>query len=248
LYGRSTEQLERTRVIFDFVAFGERVPLVVGVADLEPPREVGGAAARTAHLDVPLQSVPAGAYLARAKVMVGADSVGDVVREVEVRSGTRPVDSADAQPEAFDPLEIVRGTLGRQYAATLARSGAGSPASRDGLRGLERFGAHDYPAAVSAFESALTTVEPKSLSAATAFLLGWAFHAAGDDRQAISAWRRAAYEDPTLIPAHLALADVYERLAQPALAAQALRAGLTALPDARELIDRLARLERLERR
>jgi tetratricopeptide (TPR) repeat protein len=154
------------------------------------------------------------------------------------------VDTADAQPEAFDPLEIVRGTLGREYAAALGRSGAESPSARDGLRGLERLGAHDYPAAVSAFQSALATVEPKSLSASTAFLLGWAFHAAGDDRQAISAWRRAAYEDPTLIPAHLALADVYERLAQPALAVQALRAGLVALPEARELIDRLARLER----
>jgi VWFA-related protein len=244
LYGRSTEQLERARVIFDVVAVGEQVPLVVGVADLEPPREVGAAAARTAHVDVPLESIPAGAYLARAKVMVGADTVGEVVREVEIRSGRRPADAAAAQSEAFDPVEILRGALGRQYAATLAGGGAGSPSSRDGLRGLERLAARDYPAAVSAFQSALTAAEPKSLSASTAFLLGWAFHAAGDDRQAISAWRRAAYEDPTLIPAHLALADVYEQLAQPALAAQALRAGLTALPDARELIDRLSRIER----
>jgi len=77
-----------------------------------------------------------------------------------------------------------------------------------------------------------------------AFLLGWAFHGAGDDRQAISAWRRAAFVDPTLVPAHLALAEIYVRLSQPALAMQALRAGLAALPQSPELLDRLHQLER----
>jgi VWFA-related protein len=105
LYGRSTQQLERARVIFDFVAVGEQVPLVVGVADLEPAREVDGAAARTAHVDVPLQSVPAGAYLARAKVMVGADSIGEVVRESggHGRRATRGVRSARDRPRHAGP-------------------------------------------------------------------------------------------------------------------------------------------------
>ena len=50
--------------------------------------------------------------------------------------------------------------------------------------------------------------------------------------------------DPQLVPAHLALADAFVRLSRPALAAQVLRAGLTALPGSPELLDRLLRLER----
>jgi len=92
-----------------------------------------------------------------------------------------------------------------------------------------------------AFEAALAAAPG---TGATAFFLGWSFHGAGDDRQAISAWRRAAYVDPTIVPAHLALADIYIELSQPALAIQALRAGLTALPESPELRDRLSRLER----
>ena len=50
--------------------------------------------------------------------------------------------------------------------------------------------------------------------------------------------------DAALVPAHLALADAYVRLSQPALAAQVLQAGLTALPDSTELRERLSRLVR----
>ena len=57
-----------------------------------------------------------------------------------------------------------------------------------------------------------------------------------------SGWRAAAHLDPTLVPAHLALAEGYVKLGEPALAAQALRAGLVALPNSPEL---LARLEAL---
>ena len=84
--------------------------------------------------------------------------------------------------------------------------------------------------------------DPKN--AAAAFLLGWAFHGAGQDREAVSAWRRAVYNDPSFVPAHLALADLYVLLDQRALAVQALRAGLAALPQSPELLERLARLER----
>jgi hypothetical protein len=50
--------------------------------------------------------------------------------------------------------------------------------------------------------------------------------------------------DPLLVSAHLALADGYLKLAEPALAIQALRAGLTALPQSPELLDKLAMLQR----
>jgi predicted Zn-dependent protease len=80
-------------------------------------------------------------------------------------------------------------------------------------------------------------------SALTAFFLGWAQEGAGDLRAALSAWRGAAHLDPLLVPAHLALADAYLKLSQPALARQALRAGLAAVPDSLELRDRLARID-----
>jgi hypothetical protein len=47
-----------------------------------------------------------------------------------------------------------------------------------------------------------------------------------------------------MVSAHIALADAYMRLSEPALALQAIRAGLSALPDSLELRERLARLEK----
>ena len=80
--------------------------------------------------------------------------------------------------------------------------------------------------------------------AAVAFVLGWAHEATGAHREAIGAWRAAAVIDPKMVPAHLALADAYVRIGEPALAVQALHAGLAALPDSPELKGKLAVLER----
>jgi hypothetical protein len=44
------------------------------------------------------------------------------------------------------------------------------------------------------------------------------------------------------VPAHLAVADGYLRISDPALAAQALRAGLAALPDSVELQAKLTEI------
>ena len=77
-------------------------------------------------------------------------------------------------------------------------------------------------------------------------MLGWAHEGAGDRRQAIGAWRAAAVIDPRMVPAHLALADAYLRMLEPGLAAQAIRAGLAALPDSPELLTKLAEIERQE--
>jgi tetratricopeptide (TPR) repeat protein len=109
----------------------------------------------------------------------------------------------------------------------------------------DRFAQGEYAAAVALFERA-STLEPRDPR--LAFVLGWARSGAGDLRGAIGAWRNAATLDPRLVPAHLALADAYLQLDQPALAAQALRAGLAALPDSPELRDRLSRVERPQTR
>jgi cytochrome c-type biogenesis protein CcmH/NrfG len=106
---------------------------------------------------------------------------------------------------------------------------------------MARFGRHEFSAAAEAWEASFAA-DPTNVR--IAFLLGWAYAGAGDDRLAIGAWRNAARLDPTLVPAHLALAETFVRRSEPALAVQALRFGLSAVPNSPELLDRLARLER----
>jgi VWFA-related protein len=259
LYARTVDQLRDARVTVDLVPVGSTSAAVSSLADLQEIRPTAGGAAREARVALPLTGVVPGVYIARARVTVGQDTVTEVAREVDIRQGERFRD-ADAEPApAFDPREIVNGALGRDYAQSLkSRS---SPAALDALRGLDRLAASDFPVAIAAFQSALSSPSgggaprvvasgggaPRASAikedALAAFFLGWAFHGAGDDRQAISAWRRAAFLDPSIVPAHLALADMYLELSQPALAIQALRAGLAAQPDSPELRDRLSRLE-----
>jgi VWFA-related protein len=237
LYGRTADQLRDARVTVDLVPVGEATAIVSGSADLQEVRSLGDGASREARVDLPLPGVTPGTYVARARVAVGPDTVTEVLREVEIRRGERPA-AAVAGEVTVDPRDIVTGAFARQYATALTE--ASSPAAAQALRGLDRLAARDYAAAIAALQTALQASE----NGGTAFLLGWAFHLAGDDRQAISAWRRAAFVDPTIVPAHLALADLYVRLSQPSLAVQALRAGLAALPQSPELLDRLSRLER----
>src|SRR5581483_138637 len=158
-----------------------------------------------------------GTYLARARVTIGADTATEVVREVEVRPGRRPPQTQTVAEAPFDPREVVNGAFGRQFAASLAASGTAE--SRLLLSALGRLAERDYPAAIA-------SLQQDTASGPAAFFLGWAYYGAGETRQAISAWRRAAFLDPTIVPAHLALADAYVRLAQPALAVQAVLAGL----------------------
>ncbi|HXG72087.1 MAG TPA: hypothetical protein VNJ04_15870, partial [Gemmatimonadaceae bacterium] len=100
----------------------------------------------------------------------------------------------------------------------------------------------DYAGAAAALQRSMGLEE----RALTAFFLGWAQDGAGDARAALSAWRSAAHLDPSLVSAHLALADGYLKLSQPALAVQALRAGLVALPTAVELQSRLQQRDRIK--
>jgi len=217
------------------------MPAVTGFADLAPVEPLARGASREGRVALPLESIPAGMYLARATVKSGADTLAEVDREVDVRPGRRPATAADTSDTGtLDARELVNGDLARRYVSVLKRNVA-APGTTEALRGMEALGRADCPAAIAAFRAAL---DANQGDAAAAFFEGWAFVGAGDDRSAISAWRRAAFIDPTMVPVHLALADIYTRLSQPALAAQALRAGLAALPQSTELADRLARIER----
>ena len=80
--------------------------------------------------------------------------------------------------------------------------------------------------------------------AALAFVLGWARIGADDRTGAVTAFRNAMRIEPTMTAAYLALAETYVGLGHPALARQALEAGLGALPESSELQRMLAALKK----
>jgi predicted Zn-dependent protease len=119
---------------------------------------------------------------------------------------------------------------------TLSSAAAGDlHASR--LRALARLAAEEYAAAAADLQQEFLA---RPDDAAVAFVLGWARVGAADDTAAISAFRSAAFLEPTLVPAHLAIAEIYVRIRQPALAIQALEAGLANVPNSPELTSMLA--------
>jgi VWFA-related protein len=178
-------------------------------------------------------------------------------------------------PELIAPVEVTRGELAQRYLGSLLRRAEGTavymaarrategkweevelqlrrlPEQADGqpaatahaLRGFMLFAREEYAGAAAALDQAFGA-EPQN--ALTAFFLGWAQEGAGNATAALSAWRSAAHLDPSLVSAHLALADGYLRLSQPALAVQALKAGLTTLPASPELQARLQQIERVQ--
>lgn len=242
IYGRTADQVENARVAVDLVPLGEAAALVSGFADLQPVRPTSEGVAREARLSLPLTGIAPGRYIVRATTKDGSETAAQVVREVDVLAGRRPAVAAApvATEAALDPRELVNGALAHEYLDRLANT----PEQAGARSALDRLGARDYTAAITGLNSVLTAEDghQRWSAAATAFYLGWAYHLAGQDRDAISTWRRAAYLDPTIVPVHLALADLYVELSQPALAVQVLRAGLTALPQSPELRDRLSRL------
>jgi tetratricopeptide (TPR) repeat protein len=222
---------------------------------------------------VPLAEVPPGDYLAHAVVTARGEVVAERTRQVQVLEGRAPAgapaDTHQTHIETISPIEVARGDLARTYIAALrtraqgtglaeaarraaegrweqvelelARAAGDTAAIAQALRGFALFVREDYAGATAALEQA-RTAEPQN--ALTSFFLGWAHEGAGDARAAIGAWRNAARLDPSLVSAHLALADGYLRLSEPALALQALKAGLTALPASPELQARVSQIER----
>jgi len=238
LYGRTPDQLRNARVTAELVPAGETAGVASGSCDVLELRTTSRGLSRETRIDVPLQGIAPGTYLARVRVLDGADVAAEIVREVEIRSGTRPRTTDEEAGAAFDPHLVVDGALARAFITRLTNESA--PVTTTVSLGLDRLAARDYPSAIAAFQAVLAQ-DPAQGDAA--FLLGWAFHGAGDDRQAISAWRRAAFINRQLIPAYLALAETYMRLSQRGLALQVLHAGLDAVPRSLELLNMLSRVE-----
>jgi tetratricopeptide (TPR) repeat protein len=203
-------------------------------AVLDEAESVPGGAVRRARFTLPLTGVPAGAYVARANVRDGAEDVSTVSRQLEIVDGAAPPVPVAAPP---DPRAVAQGKLFEQAKAEWTT--AAPDAAAHAKKGLDLFARGEFAPAAAELQQAFDTNQK---SAATAFVLGWAWEGAGDSRQAIGAWRGAAAADPSLIPAHLAIADACLRLGQPQLAIQALRSGLAARPDSVELQTKLGQI------
>nr|MBA2302446.1 hypothetical protein [Acidobacteriota bacterium] len=204
---------------------------------------------------------------AHAVVTAAGEVVAERTRQVDVLAGNTPNAPSATPVPVVSPIEITRGDLGRQYIGAVVQRAQGTPladaarraaegrweevdlallrvtadktAAASALRGLAMFVREEYAGAARALQTALEA----DSNALSAFFLGWAQDGAGNTRGALSAWRTAAHLDPSLVSAHLALADGYLKLSEPALAIQALRAGLAALPASQELQTRLRQLE-----
>jgi VWFA-related protein len=262
IYGRTAEQLRDIDVRVELSSIGGSAPVMVAHADLLDAQQDDRGASRVALIALPLANVAAGRYAVRAAVQAAGTIRSEATREVEIATDLPPTaTAARLRDGSFEPEALLDGDVVRRYLATVRRAAptlaravdlaaagswnrveevVGLNASTAGVRGLARLSRRDYEAAATLF---VTALEHDERSAALAFFLGWAHSARGNLPQAISAWRRTTFVDATLVPAHLALADAYVQLGQRALAIQAVRAGLTALPASPELIDKLARLE-----
>lgn len=272
VYGRTGRQLRSITATLDLVSLDSGsdnvTPIRVVSGEIGPSQDTNSGVARDVSFAVPVDGVAAGDYVAHAIVRAGGEVVADLRRQVEVVAGAPPeaeVASRAAPTVTAEPREVLRSSVVRgivrrvaasdnpavRQAAAEAESGrwtralallAPVPAADPGagrLRGLARIDQRDYAGAAAEL-SRLFNAKPTD--GQLAFVLGWARVGAGDDTGAASAFRSAAFLEPRLVPAHLALAETYLRLHQPALAAQALRAGLTKVPQSAELSDLLAKI------
>jgi tetratricopeptide (TPR) repeat protein len=270
-YGRTDVQLEGLHVTLELRRpDGGRVAALK--AELQAPEEDTDGMRRRANFLLPLENVAPGDYIAHAIVSARGEVVAERTRQVEVLDGrapaAAPTESRPAPLQAVSPVEVTRGDLAQKYIQSLLRRADGTSAymaarrasegkweeaelelrritgetsmTAEALRGFALFAREQYAAAAEALDRAFEA-EPRN--ALTAFFLGWAREGAGDAPGALSAWRSAAHLDPSLVSVHLALADGYLRMSQPALAAQALRAGLLAIPASPELQGKLEQIE-----
>jgi tetratricopeptide (TPR) repeat protein len=239
-YGRTAEQLDDSlNVIVDLLPAAGGPPAVSVQAELQPLERSEHGAVRRASFDLPLATIIPGEYVARATVKAHGETAAQVLRQIDVAAGTAAMSARAPAARRFRASDVLEGEVAAKYIATLRAQPPGA-ATAHALHGLDLFRSERFAEAAAALQEALMLDQR---NAPAAFVLGWAYEGAGDRRQAIGAWRAAAVADPTLLPAHLALADAYIRISEPALAAQVLRAGLSVLPESVELKNKLRQIE-----
>ncbi len=269
-YARVATQLETLSLTVTVRTTDGKEAKASFTSPLAAPVSDGSGFVVRAPFAIPLPGLEPGAYVVHATLVSGGAILAERTRFVDVAAGTAgpaPTRPTPTPAPAVAPKAIVEGQLGQALIAELlerSRDSALAAAAEDAargqweraeaavtkgadadfvvqsIRGLARFVREDFPAAVVAWTHAQSTRPDHAL---TAFFLGWAHDHAGDTRAALTSWRGAAHLDPLMVSAHLALAEGYLKLQQPALARQALRAGLEVLPNSAELRQRLLQIE-----
>jgi len=237
-YGRSREQLQDLSVTATLAPEGSSESGKTMHAEIGEAVSTGTGLMRRATFALPLSDMAPGAYVARVKVVSGGETIADLTRGLDLAAGSAPPPPPPPAPD-LRPREVLESDFVKPTRAAMRASDR--PGAALAVKGFDLFERADYPAAAAQLAEALASEKD---CAPLAFVLGWAYEGAGDHTHAIGSWRAAATIDPKLLPAHLALAEAYIRLSQPALAAQALRAGLAALPDSPELQAKLAQIQR----
>jgi VWFA-related protein len=229
VFGRSIEQLDKISGRLELVPIGGTTALVGVSATPTEARDVDGQPLRDLFFELPLAKVPAGEYVARAEIRSSGEFVSELRRQVTVIDGPPPLEtSAPATARlAPAPSEAADSDIAKTIMASPAL-----PSEALAKEGVTLLRAAKYAEAAAALRTAFDA-DPKN--ARVAFVLGWAERGQNNMTAAVSAFRNAAVIDPAMIPAHLALADTYLEMKQPALAIQALEAGLVSQPNAVEL-------------
>jgi hypothetical protein len=270
IYAREPKTLETVEVVSALLTPNGDA-FVQFKADLsEIVRDPGSLSTRVASIELPLGGVPAGEYTLRARLKARGETVTELERAVVVLAGVPPPTPGpdSAAPSELTPTDLLNGEVAQRLVVSVSQnatdagleSAARLAANRawDGvaaavsplaantlaghvLRGMGLFAKRQYAESATDLQAAL---DLDAKSAVTAFLLGWAQSAAGNQSGAITAWRAAAVASPTLIPAYLALADAYLGQSQRDLALQVLRTGLAVLPKSVELQSKIAEIER----
>jgi hypothetical protein len=238
VYGPTAAGLEATTAHLELTAAADETGTEprVSVATLGEVVTSGSHVMRDVLFAMPLEGLTAGPYVARAVVRVNGEVVADLRRPVEVVLGTAPAAASAARPDRARASNVLDGEIARR----LSQRAAEMPTD-EVRRGLAELSSERYALAASLLALAF---EAHPDDAALAFVLGWAHVGAGNRTAAVTAFRNAALREPTMVPAHLALADTYVALGHPALAIQALEAGLKAVPASGELARMLASLKK----
>jgi VWFA-related protein len=272
-YARQTSQLDGLRLQLAVRTPDGRTTVASHEQALTPPATDPAGAVSRSPFTIPLPGVTPGAYLVTASIRSASGALAERTRRVEIVAGSSGAVGSDVSffsaPPPITASAIVEGQLGQAYlsailgatvntkwsaAAEDAARGSwerveaaivgAAPAATDfaahALLGLARLTRDDFAGAAAALTAARTADEDSAL---TLFFLGWAQDFGGDTRAALTSWRGAAFLEPTMVSAHLALAEGYVKLKEPALAVQAIRAGLAVVPESPELRLRLQQLE-----
>lgn len=228
VYGRTSSQLDAVTARLELLPVGG-ASAVIGVSGVATDiRESEGQALKDFVFDVPLSNVPAGEYVARVELRTGTEPLAELRRQVTVILGAAPAPAKAAPVEASAAAD---GSIAITL-VTNADQPTASAAVRQAASGVSLLKAGKYAEAVAALRAAF---DQDQTNAPISFVLGWSLRGTGANVDAVSAFRNAATIAPAMIPAHLALADTYLLLQQPALAIQALETGLTAVPNSIEL-------------